>query len=125
MHARRMQAARLLLALLIGSAAVAASAAGSYADEAVEPVPTGAELVERCDQYREELAFTRAQLKARSVLGRWDFLASEHRKREKFVADHCDDAARHDAETAAEAHGDGDHAELGAAARRAPGARSS
>jgi hypothetical protein len=96
--------------LLAASTAGAAAASGGHGDEAPEPVPTGAELAERCAEYREELEFTRAQLKARNVLGRWDFVKAEHRRREKFVDAHCDGEAGGDGGPAhAGAHDDARH----------------
>ena len=122
MRALGMRTARPLLMLpmlLTCCAAITASAASGYAAEDAEPVPTGAELAERCAEYREDLAFTRAQLKARNVLGRWDFIVGEHRERERFVAEHCADAARSGSAD------DGDQAMLDAAVAHAPGLRQS
>lgn len=115
-----MRTARLLLVLLTGSATfTAAAAGGGYAAEKAEPVPTGAELAERCADYRDQLEFTRAQLKARNLLGRWDFLVAEHRKREQFVAEHCPGGAGQDAA------GDGDQAMRDAAGPHASRMRQS
>lgn len=109
MHAFRTGIAGLLVALLTGAAAGPAAAASSYDAEQAEPVPRGAELAERCAEYRDELAFTRAQLKERNLLGRWDFLVAAHRKREKFVAEHCGETARDDAATGDQARHDAAH----------------
>ena len=97
--------------LLVGAAAHAASGGGhdDHGDHA-KPVPTGAELVERCDAYRESLTFSRKQMRERNILGRWEFFRARHRERERFYADHCVDEATH----AANAHGDEHHADTGA-----------
>jgi hypothetical protein len=107
--------------LLAGAGAFAASGGGHGHEEAHEEVPTGAALVERCEEYAETLAFTREQLKRRTILGRWNFVKAEHRQRERFYDSYCTGDAHasgghgdahadeghgggHD-----EAHGDGHH----------------
>ena len=114
--------AALFAAALAGApfaAWAASSHGGGHHDEHAEPVPTGAALTERCAEYAEQLAFTREQLKRRNVLGRWNLVVSEHRKRERFHDRYCGpDAASHgtDAHHAADAghetgagHGRADH----------------
>lgn len=93
--------------LLTGPAAYAASS-GGHDDhgEHAKPVPTGAALVERCEEYRESLAFSRKQMRQRNILGRWDFFRARHRERERFYEDHCSGDGSH----AANDHGDGHHA---------------
>lgn len=80
--------ALVLLGLLVVPSAFAASG-GGHDDHDAEPVPTGAELAERCEAYAETLAFTREQLKRRNLLGRWNLLKSEHRERERFYDAYC------------------------------------
>lgn len=79
----------IALFLFAGPAAFAASGAGH--DDDHEPVPTGAELAERCAEYAETLAFTREQLKRRNILGRWNLFRSAHRERERFHDAYCRD----------------------------------
>ena len=75
--------------LVTGTAAFAASGGGHGHEDAHEPVPTGAALAERCAEYAETLAFTREQLKRRTILGRWNFVKAEHRERERFYDSYC------------------------------------
>jgi hypothetical protein len=85
-----------MLALAAAPAVLAASGAG-HDDHAGdhEPVPTGAALAERCEDYAETLAFTREQLKHRTILGRWNFVRSAHRERERFHDAYCSGDAGH------------------------------
>jgi|AntRauTorckE6833_2_1112554.scaffolds.fasta_scaffold42901_1 hypothetical protein len=92
-HARGAVGA-VLIGLLGFGGGVAHAASGGGHDAQPEPAPTGEERVERCAEYREDLEFTRAQLRERTVLGRLDLLRSEHRKRERFVDAHCEDVGR-------------------------------
>lgn len=95
------------LCLLAGGAAFAASGGGHGGhDEHHEPVPTGAELAERCADYAETLAFTREQLKRRNILGRWNLFKSAHRERERFYDAYCRDDG-HGAGHGGDDHGGG------------------
>lgn len=91
-----MSRAIAMLALLAAPTAFAASGAG-HDDHGAghEPVPTGAALAERCEDYAETLAFTRDQLKRRTILGRWNFVRSAHRERERFHDAYCRGDAGH------------------------------
>lgn len=81
----------IALCLLLAAAPASRAASGGHDDHDAhaEPVPTGAELRERCERYAESLAFTREQLKRRTLLGRWNVLRSRHRERERFHEEHC------------------------------------
>ncbi|HSG88563.1 MAG TPA: hypothetical protein VLA56_05080 [Pseudomonadales bacterium] len=103
-HTKRGLFTALLAALTAGGSGVVLAASDHGHEAHAEPVPVGAELAERCEDYREDLEFTRAQLSRQNVLGRWDFVRTQHRKREKFVNEHCGGAASGD-----DGHG-GDHA---------------
>lgn len=95
-HSTRRRLAATARTAVAGASFMLAIGAGAAADHGhdahAEPVPTGAELAARCSEYREQLTFTRAQLKARNFLGRSDLFRSEHRKREQFVAANCGDS---------------------------------
>ena len=99
----------LLAAVLLSAAgAGAASSAGHAHDAVADPVPTGAELTQRCEETARALSFTRDQLKRRTVLARWDFFRAEHRERERFHARWCEDKPAHDEDHQVMAH-DSEH----------------
>lgn len=85
-------AAGIALATLGSGGADAAGGGGQ--DASPEPVPTGEQLAERCREYRQDLEFTRAQLRERNFLARLDLLRTAHRKRERFVDAHCEGIER-------------------------------